>query len=440
MNFLNNLAIKSKLLVIIIVATIITLFLSFIVLKNLYDKKNSAQNVSINIKTALILANTIDSLQIERGLSAGYLSSKGETNKSAIVEQRKVTDILINDLKNTDSTTINYNSLNELATIRVNIDSIKISTLNAINFYTDAISTLINIYEITSSNTDIISLRNELFSTLNLIKAKETRGQTRATFNALFSSNLAMNEQNIFTIGGLLTTYEIKLNEFYNSATNEVKDFYKSNFDTTIKNQNENYINIAKTNYQKGNYNVSANDWFSSISKEIENLKKVEEFALNQILENSSNIASSSLQNFIILCVVLVIALLTLQLLSRYIVNNLNKSLIQFKDGLNSFFAYLNKENKDVNTINLNSDDEIGEMSKTVNKNIIKTENLIMQDNLLIENVQELVNEVKSGKLNHRITKDTQNDSLQQLKISFNEMLDITSKNVCEDINKITEV
>ena len=79
MKFLNNLAIKSKLIFIVLFSTAIILLLSFVVLRELYDKKNSAQRVLQGIKVALILANTIDSLQIERGLSVGFLNSKSSS-------------------------------------------------------------------------------------------------------------------------------------------------------------------------------------------------------------------------------------------------------------------------------------------------------------------------------------------------------------------------
>jgi methyl-accepting chemotaxis protein len=54
--------------------------------------------------------------------------------------------------------------------------------------------------------------------------------------------------------------------------------------------------------------------------------------------------------------------------------------------------------------------------------------------------VKRVVNEVKKGKLNQKIDKTTQNQSLEELKNNFNEMLENTAKNVCEDINKITTV
>ncbi len=439
MKFLNNLAIKSKLIFIVLFSTAIILLLSFVVLRELYDKKNSAQIVSQDIKVALILANTIDSLQIERGLSVGFLNSKNEANKGLILERRENSNKLINELKSISKNSTELSFLDEIPNSRANIDSFKISTLEAISFYTKTIANLIKTYEITSSSTTIISLRNELFSTLNLIKAKETRGQIRAIFNGIFTNNLAMNEQNIFNIGGLLATYNIKIDEFYNSASLEIKSFYDKNFDLAIKKQNEEYIDIAKSKFKDGNYGVDAKEWFASISKEIENLKMVEEFSLNRTLQNSLDIASSSFNIFVLLSSVLVVTIALLLFLIRFIVNNLDLSLYRFKEGLNGFFAFINKEQDSVNLIAVKSNDEIGEMSKTVNENIRKTENLVTQDDLLIKNVQELVNEVKNGKLDQRISKDTQNETLQKLKVSFNEMLDTTSRNVCEDINKITQ-
>ena len=114
---------------------------------------------------------------------------------------------------------------------------------------------------------------------------------------------------------------------------------------------------------------------------------------------------------------------------------------IEFLDnGLLTFFRFLNKESKTADLILIDSKDEFGEMAKVINKNIEHTQNLINQDNELIEDVKRVVNEVKKGKLNQKIAKSTQNQSLEELKNNFNEMLENTAKNVCEDINKITRV
>ncbi|MFX4232210.1 chemotaxis protein, partial [Aliarcobacter butzleri] len=65
---------------------------------------------------------------------------------------------------------------------------------------------------------------------------------------------------------------------------------------------------------------------------------------------------------------------------------------------------------------------------------------VILQDNVLIDDVQRVVDEVKAGYLDKRIEISTQNESLEELKINFNGMLEITKQNNCKDINKVVSV
>jgi methyl-accepting chemotaxis protein len=142
------------------------------------------------------------------------------------------------------------------------------------------------------------------------------------------------------------------------------------------------------------------------------------------------------IQNFSIISGLIV--LLIIVSVVMYSIKILNKNLITIKDGLLNFFAYLNKENKIAESISINSNDEFGDMAKVINENIRKTENLIIQDNALIEDVKKVVNEVKKGIFTKKVEVKTENESLEELKNTFNEMLDTTKNNVCEDVNKLT--
>ena len=117
----------------------------------------------------------------------------------------------------------------------------------------------------------------------------------------------------------------------------------------------------------------------------------------------------------------------------------LGKNLNQITSGLTSFFKYLNKENTTSEKIAISSNDEFGQMAKMINENINKTQNLIEQDNILIKNVKDVVEEVKKGHLQQHISKATSNESLEELKTIFNEMLEVMSRNVCKDMNRIQE-
>jgi len=112
-------------------------------------------------------------------------------------------------------------------------------------------------------------------------------------------------------------------------------------------------------------------------------------------------------------------------------------SISTFQSGLIDFFKYLNKEVSSVKLLDDSSSDEIGLMSTIVNKNIKRTEQLIEDDIHFIDDVKRVVTSVKSGILVEKIEETTSNDSLNELKIIFNEMLDEIKSNVATDINKL---
>ena len=158
----------------------------------------------------------------------------------------------------------------------------------------------------------------------------------------------------------------------------------------------------------------------------------------NKEIKEELNKTVSSVTTFILIILLITILsiLVTIQLITRNIVSSLNI----FQNGLLSFFAFSNKESSNVQLINLDGKDEFGKMAKVINENIQKTQDLINQDNALIEDVKRVVNQVKSGNLNIKIEKSTINDELEELKSSFNEMLEVTKSNVCSDINKVLSV
>ncbi|MGJ0297978.1 methyl-accepting chemotaxis protein [Aliarcobacter cryaerophilus] len=158
----------------------------------------------------------------------------------------------------------------------------------------------------------------------------------------------------------------------------------------------------------------------------------------NKEIKEELNKTVSSVTTFILIILLITILsiLVTIQLITRNIVSSLNI----FQNGLLSFFAFSNKESSNVQLINLDGKDEFGIMAQVINENIVKTQDLINQDNVLIEDVKRVVNQVKSGNLNIKIEKSTINDELEELKSSFNEMLEVTKSNVCSDINKVLSV
>jgi len=150
----------------------------------------------------------------------------------------------------------------------------------------------------------------------------------------------------------------------------------------------------------------------------------------------------SEIQGFILKIIITSIIVLILLIIIASIMTNkaIAKPIKDFQEGLMGFFKYLNKETTHVDILPINSEDEIGIMTKVVNTNIEKTRSLIDQDTALLEDVKRVVTEVGEGRLDKRIDKSTQSENLTELKEIFNHMLDVTSTNVSSDINKLNRV
>jgi len=159
---------------------------------------------------------------------------------------------------------------------------------------------------------------------------------------------------------------------------------------------------------------------------------------LKELSNDTKLVIEDKIDNLIINGIILSLIMIFICIIFILLVNqNISNSINNFQAGLLGFFRYLNKEITQVDNLNTNSKDELGQMALIVNENIQKTKSLMEQDSALIKDVKRVVEKAKNGILCEKINQDTQNESLQELKIIFNQMLDIMSRNICKDTKKI---
>jgi methyl-accepting chemotaxis protein len=154
-----------------------------------------------------------------------------------------------------------------------------------------------------------------------------------------------------------------------------------------------------------------------------------------QMQENANKEIKSVIMTILIVTTILILLVIfILQYLVRRVIIN---PLINFQKGLLEFFKFLNKETNDTKQIDIFSNDELGEMTKVVNENIDKTKVLIREDENLINEVKKAVHLVNDGFINQEVKAHTSNQSLEELKTIFNNMLNNLSQNIVSDVNKL---
>jgi methyl-accepting chemotaxis protein len=99
------------------------------------------------------------------------------------------------------------------------------------------------------------------------------------------------------------------------------------------------------------------------------------------------------------------------------------KPLELFQNGLFDFFSFLNHETSDVQSISIDTKDEIGTMAKIVNDNILKTKDIISQDKKVINEVAGLVDDISAGNLRGKINSISNNPSTQELVDVINKLI-----------------
>jgi methyl-accepting chemotaxis protein len=179
--------------------------------------------------------------------------------------------------------------------------------------------------------------------------------------------------------------------------------------------------------YEPWDWIIGTGAYVDNIENEVKAMKEETDGEIADIITNTL---------FISLSIAILIAVLFTFISNKIIIS----PILKFQDGLLEFFKFINKEIKDAKPIEILANDEIGKMSFVVNENIQKTQKIMEQDSSLIENVKEIVNLVNKGLLDKRVTKNSESQSLNELKNLINDMLNNLQNLIGININSLSDV
>ena len=443
MNLIQNLSFRLKLLLIAIPPLLGVIFYSIIFIFNLISEKINIEANKRQIQEIEVLSKIVHFMQIERGLSVGFVSSNGSKNSDKLLETRQKISKTLEEIKSistelkSSEKIISYTA--ELSQKRNQVDSLQITDSETGAYFTKTIGSIINITTIVPNIIDDKDSRNIVQADTHLASMKEQLGQLRANLNATFTKNNFV-ENDYFNFAVSFGAFNINKNKFLVIAPENVTTSFKNSFKGEAVDKTFSMIEVAKAKAMEGNFGIDSSIWFSNVSATIDILRNIEE-ELYDIAYKQIDSKISDMNNEIYMILFIIIILLILEIVLLYVISkNTLLSLENFKEGLLSFFSFLNKETSKTSRINIDSKDEFGEMANIVNNNIEKTQKLIQQDNQLIDEVKNVVLKVKDGYLDNKISNKTDNQSLEELKNNFNEMLEVIASKVCKDINKLTNV
>ncbi len=448
---LTRLSIKQKLILIMLIPLIVVILLAA---KLAVDSFSTSRNLQV-LDNVVVLSTKIGALvhetQKERGMTAGFIGSKGEKFKTELPTQRTNVDAKLKELNSFLSTfnkdeygmefSENLNSgikkLEALSTTRNGVSNLSLNAAVAIAYYTDLNKLMLNVIGTITKLSNSSGVLQQLVSYMNFLLSKERAGIERAVGTNTFAKDSFEPgmKAKFYTLVAEQNAY---LDGFLKISNSDIVQFYNTTMTGNSINEVERIRKIALYSDIDSNFGIDANHWFKEISEKINLLKKVENYISDVLLVTIQDEMSQARKNMIIFGLLSAFGIGLTMILARTIAFTILIDVDSVKRGVENFFAFINFEKDDIELINVKSNDELGMMSKIINQNIENTKINIQKDRALIADTIRVTNAINKGYLNTKIELGSNNPSLNELKNIINEMLETLNGNVSNILKVLT--
>ncbi|PUE67349.1 HAMP domain-containing methyl-accepting chemotaxis protein [Arcobacter lacus] len=159
-------------------------------------------------------------------------------------------------------------------------------------------------------------------------------------------------------------------------------------------------------------------------------------FSVNMVSQSAEKSKNSVIQITLIFLVISIIG----TVFTVLTINLITQSLDKVKNGVLSFFSFLNHETSKSSIIDLNSKDEFGQIASIINENIYKSEVNIKKDTEFLKDIERFVGELLNGNMLAKIEKDSDTPSLKELKELLVKLQDYLEHTIARDINILVTI
>lgn len=276
---MKTVSIKIRLFVMAMVPFMVILALMLGRLSYNLDIETNIQKSQANVHQAQALAKVIHFMQIERGLSVGFVASEGAKNRDKLPQMRAKVDAAMDEAKKLYGETAGdmavFELFAELAQKRNSVDTLGMSAPDVGAYFSKVLRDVVDTAIVIPSVMSDQDARNTIQAYTHLATTKEMLGQIRANLNGTFTKN-AFAGDNFTKLVGSYGSYGINLKKFETLASNDLKSFFKTTYQGDAVEKTIGMIEIAKTKGNAGEFGVDADLWFKNSTASIDLLRDVE--------------------------------------------------------------------------------------------------------------------------------------------------------------------
>lgn len=434
---LKNLKIGYKLGLLILIPLLGLLYFAITSIIRDIRISNNMEIIAKASQVSIDASALVHELQKERGLTAGYVSSKGKIFSSELTAQRQQTDKMKNALQNLlAQTDINQfgdgfkNGLNsslrlldQLNEKRRAITALQISLGEALGYYSSTnaefLKTLEEIVKL-STNAAATTL---ISSYVNFLQGKERAGIERAVLADVFT-------QDQFTANGfqrfiaLITIQDTYIDVFLALARDEHIQYYREILSGSTVQTTENMRKVALANVREGGFGIDPSDWIQAQTAKINLLKNVEDRLSQDLITFSLALANATKTHLIVEIIVALVLVIFAVVFGFLIGRDVTNSLISVVHT----FSLMNQGYLD-QRLGLKRKDEIGKMGQAMDTFTGELYQLMVQVNNSSQQVDEGASQVADASQSLADGASNQASAVEQINASITEISSQSEQN-----------
>jgi len=335
MQWVENLKLRSKLALILLLPVLCLFILSAYMLNAELQKQNRLTHLTQAGKLADIVTGLIHELQLERGRSGSFLQNRGKLFYPELIHQHQITDVAWNTFSaaisqqqdNTKLTalTIISNKFDELKNLREQVEQLNINASQAVQRYSSLIDKLFNELEFLASYVQDPTISRFLNGYLSLSQAKELAGQERVRGSRILSSPdlFKIYDESINT---LIAKQNLLLEITTKHAPASIQPLI-TNINSlecvTLLHTKRLELNLKQKQFSKEN----VSQWFNLSTCRIDQLRKIELRYMQQIKIDIQDLRNTASRHFYLILALTLIPIVPSLLLILLVDKNVNSVL-----------------------------------------------------------------------------------------------------------------
>ncbi len=327
MNFIKNLTVSYKLLLLFGLLLIPTVIFLVIITNTVVQDKNEILEVKQDFRTVMLLSGVIHHFQEERALTYGYFMSQGEEFERRLQAQREETDAALRKLTdNIEQQKVQRNEIQLLARLpeyRQKVDNLSIDLQGYNEFYQSVRSEFFSKLREEANLVNDQQLRNQIQSVVQLIYAKEFLGQIRTLSNIIFTSD-TLSMTRFYQLSNLHVLHNQHIQFFLQQASDDLRKHYNVILFNSEYLEISRMLNEVTSDPYADVSSLHVIDWHNRFTSTINQFRNVENDAFDSIdmmLENKLNKANTVLLVYLLITLLFVsLAVILSVAIVRYII------------------------------------------------------------------------------------------------------------------------